>query len=717
MTAGAPWSVKGIDPRAREVAKDLARRSGMTLGEWLNRVILEDDAGEEAGHEPPAPERVAPERFPERFPDRFADRTPRLAYDAGARFAPPQQDFDRVAYALDRLTDRIEASETRTGLAISGVEHSVRQALARVETAEREHFTLGERLARLEAAPAGPRSAEALRILEERILRIEAGERRTAEALEQMGRQVLAMAEVVNRRLQAAEQQNAGALEQVGGEIARIAGAVEARLSRAEQAQAESLERFGAEIGRLTDRFTERLAATERRTAQSIDEVGQQVTRVTERMEQRQERVSTDLAERIRRSEERTARLLEEARTRLEGRPFTRPVAQPAEGENQGARIAPLDAPVDALVASVVAPAADPAADAPPRGPFSPELFSRAEPLADASVDPVRPLFAAEDFDAAEDFAPIAEPEDDEVLELDRPEPAGADGGRPLSTREVIDQARAAARAQMGVQSEAEAPRPRPVELRAKVDRRQASGRMFAGFGAPRARRSNGAVHTALMVAGSAAFLSVGAAGVVLMNRPQADQPTPAEVLGQNPRAAVAIAPEAAADAGSVAANAEVQGRYAEALRLIEAKRAGGLAKLKAVAEEGYAPAQFHLAQLYETGGEGVVRNMAEARRWTARAAEGGEAAAMHNLGLYYFRGEGGPQDLASAAQWFRKAAEAGVVDSQYNLGLMYQAGSGVQKDPAEALKWFDKAAAQGDQLARAAADALKAKSQKAAAG
>jgi localization factor PodJL len=44
MTSGAPWSVKGIDPKAREVAKDLARRSGMTLGEWLNRVILEDES-------------------------------------------------------------------------------------------------------------------------------------------------------------------------------------------------------------------------------------------------------------------------------------------------------------------------------------------------------------------------------------------------------------------------------------------------------------------------------------------------------------------------------------------------------------------------------------------------------------------------------------------------------------------------------------------------
>jgi hypothetical protein len=44
MTAGAPWSVKGIDPKAREVAKELAARAGMTLGEWLNRSILEGEA-------------------------------------------------------------------------------------------------------------------------------------------------------------------------------------------------------------------------------------------------------------------------------------------------------------------------------------------------------------------------------------------------------------------------------------------------------------------------------------------------------------------------------------------------------------------------------------------------------------------------------------------------------------------------------------------------
>ena len=46
--AAAPWSVKGIEPKAREIAKDLARRSGMTLGEWLNTIILEDSDDDES---------------------------------------------------------------------------------------------------------------------------------------------------------------------------------------------------------------------------------------------------------------------------------------------------------------------------------------------------------------------------------------------------------------------------------------------------------------------------------------------------------------------------------------------------------------------------------------------------------------------------------------------------------------------------------------------
>ncbi len=41
MKFGVPWSVKGIRPEARETAKEAARRSGLSLGDWLNTVILQ----------------------------------------------------------------------------------------------------------------------------------------------------------------------------------------------------------------------------------------------------------------------------------------------------------------------------------------------------------------------------------------------------------------------------------------------------------------------------------------------------------------------------------------------------------------------------------------------------------------------------------------------------------------------------------------------------
>ena len=346
-------------------------------------------------------------------------------------------ELGRIAFALDRLTDRIEASETRTGLAISGVEHSVRHAMARIEAAEREHMAVATRFdaaaERLEAEQvraaerlrlveeeAGPRSAEALKAIEARLARVEGApdpaeliedvvtrlgqrvaeaeertgaaleslrgslaefddrlqasgssvrvefdqrleslaeqltrkvedarseiaeqlaaastddvearldrmaqdlanaEQRSAHAIETMGREVLTMAETLNRRVRSAEQRSAEAIEQVGGEIARIAGAVENRLGRVDQLHAEALERLGAEIGRITERLTDRIIQSERRAAQAIDDVGEQVAKVTERIEQRHERASSDLAERLRASEARTAKLFEDARLRLE---------------------------------------------------------------------------------------------------------------------------------------------------------------------------------------------------------------------------------------------------------------------------------------------------------------------------------------------------------------------------------------------------------------
>lgn len=755
MTAAAPWSVKGINPRAREVAKDLARRSGMTLGEWLNRIILEDDVPEEVTSE------VELSRRPFESP-----RLRMASPPVGPAAAPVVDDFSRddlgrVAQALDRLTGRIEASETRTGLAIAGVEHSVRQAMARLDTAERTHLAVserleeaGERLHRVESEIVGPRSLEAVRAVyrhepppsggaaaegfaarlvdrlaaaeqrtaealgslrgslaalddrlkmlegegrpeierrlealgaelshrveqaraeavarlqsanvggfEERLAQmaeqVSAAERRSAAAIERMGREVLAMADALNRRLGGVERQSAQALDQVG-EIVRIGGLSQASFAQVEQAQAEALEKLGAEIGRVTERLSESLIQSERRAAQAINDVGEQVARVTERMEHRHERLAHDLAERIREGEERMTRLLESR----EGLP-------PRAG--------------------LISDLADEADDPPPVHAFGPALLARAEPATPVAGEPK--AFVSDEPLTADSFAPIAEAADDDVF-LGEVSAAESDGG--LSTREVIDNARLAARAAAS-----------KSESKRRQARRPGERGVFGALSFRASARAPSNWQTALMLAGGAAFLSVGAAGVVLMERPAgATTELAAEASASPARAAIALSPQVLTPSASeapAAAASDLAADYAAAIRDTESRQPGGLARLKAIAEDGYAPAQSYLGKLYETGQYGVSKNAVEARRWIERAAEGGDASAMQSLALYYFQGDGGPQDFAAAAGLFRKAAERGLVDSQYNLGLIYQSGSGVERDLAEAYKWFSIAAANGDDQA-----------------
>jgi localization factor PodJL len=784
MSAGAPWSVKGIDPKAREVAKDLARRSGMTLGEWLNRVILEDDIPEEVSTEA-------------EFGRRSFQEQPRLRVLTNLPAATPE--LSRISLALDRITDRIEASETRTGLAISGVEHSVRVALARLEAAEREQIAVAtrldraldesvalhdrhsERLSRLEEA--GPRSPEALRLLEARIARLEqpqaivedvlerlgerlalaeartaaaisalrgslselddrvsgaapgrfealaealsarveavrsevaeqlqaatgearlaemtqhirVAERRSTEAVEELGRQVLTMAEAVSRKLTDVDQRSADAIDQVGSEVARVAGAVEQRLARQEQAQAEGFERLRAEFSISYPKPTQAErppVATPAPVAPPPAAAAALVAAVP----------TAPAARHIAAGAGPAAWLTGAVAARAE------PVPEPEherEPEAEAARrLIDSDQPFQfdeeveqpewLASAALMGEPPEPEPEAETIAAFGPELFSRAEPEPEPGSETVDAPWRRLDLDVPESdvpdtFAPI--PEDEELFETAAPARAT---GPELSTREVIDRARAAARATQ---------RNRPADLRAKVNRGSASGRLFSGFGA-RTQRQGSALQTALMVAGGAAFLSVGAAGLTLMQGPgekrEAVQDAP---IAPQPRAAVALAPAGFAPAPDVT-EPPVPPVFAQVRADVEAGVPGALGRLKALADANHPQAQLYLAQLYDGGEAGLAQSPVEARRLTALAAQNGEVRAMHNLGVYFFRGEGGPQDLTSAAYWFQKAASAGVVESQYNLGLLYQTGNGVPQDLAEARRWFATAAAGGDAQARQA--------------
>ena len=125
-------------------------------------------------------------------------------------------------------------------------------------------------------------------------------------------------------------------------------------------------------------------------------------------------------------------------------------------------------------------------------------------------------------------------------------------------------------------------------------------------------------------------------------------------------------------------------------------------------ADQGFAPAQYRLGNMYEKG-LGTQRDYAMAKTWYQLAAEQGNASAMHNLAVLFASGTAGEPDYESAARWFMEAADLGVRDSQYNLGILSAQGQGVPQDLVESYKWFALAAMSGDEDATVKRDEVAA--------
>ncbi|HEU5273652.1 MAG TPA: hypothetical protein VFU97_08330 [Xanthobacteraceae bacterium] len=135
----APWQVKGIGPHARETAREAARRSGMSLGQWLNAVILDQaaDEGIYAGDDA--------ERYDGNGDDlatinrRLDDLARHIARLGGQPAAAPPRDPDagarQIAEAILKLNsglDTLIAEGRSTSSALDQRVNSVDQALARL---------------------------------------------------------------------------------------------------------------------------------------------------------------------------------------------------------------------------------------------------------------------------------------------------------------------------------------------------------------------------------------------------------------------------------------------------------------------------------------------------------------------------------------------------------------------------------------------------------
>jgi localization factor PodJL len=122
MSLTSPWSVKGIQPKTREAAKDLARREGLTLGEWLNRLIgdVEDEGVVDTHREPrhaastdmssPPVGQNNPSHATPTFQNSARKEQPLAPFPSSARETYSDNENSRLTSALEQLTRRLEAT-------------------------------------------------------------------------------------------------------------------------------------------------------------------------------------------------------------------------------------------------------------------------------------------------------------------------------------------------------------------------------------------------------------------------------------------------------------------------------------------------------------------------------------------------------------------------------------------------------------------------------
>ena len=171
MKPGIPWSVKGIDTEAREAAKHAARRSGMTLGEWLNTVIREqaDDI------EPPKPAaRNAVVDIQSKL-DHLSEQLTRMA----------RQDQDT---SVGSYYERSRPKDQPLADILARVEASERKAAENFARFGERLETLGDKFAKgSDRFPQNPEDVPGYRALETALRNIvdhiEVSERKTRESL------------------------------------------------------------------------------------------------------------------------------------------------------------------------------------------------------------------------------------------------------------------------------------------------------------------------------------------------------------------------------------------------------------------------------------------------------------------------------------------------------------------------------------------------------
>jgi len=121
--------------------------------------------------------------------------------------------------------------------------------------------------------------------------------------------------------------------------------------------------------------------------------------------------------------------------------------------------------------------------------------------------------------------------------------------------------------------------------------------------------------------------------------------------------------------------------------------------EMSALAEKGYAKAQFRMGWLYEQG-VGVPQDYTKAREWYAKAMANGNAAALARTGLLYEIGLGVEKSYDKAAEFYQRAIREDNALGYAYMGYLYETGKGVSRDRERAAELFRTGMEKGNYLA-----------------
>ncbi len=308
MTQG-PWSVKGIDPRARSIARERAQNRGVTLGEYLNSLLLED------GHGPIEDVRI----------DGLDSRS------------PPADQLRRMSVEIDQLSQKLEASQTRSARAVAGIDKSILGLMGKVDTANKAQLGALERATRAMGEIESAQSA-----LRNRIETLESGNHDgpTLNALKELETSLGRLAEMVTDRTGSLERDQAEFRDLFEEKVSRVSERVDdfarsldsalktsssglsGRVDEIEQQMSSVERRMEGALGRITDAAS-RFELFETKAERAVGDTTWRMERALETNLTRSRAMSKELLERVDAIEEKTREAvgsLGEAVTRITDR-------------------------------------------------------------------------------------------------------------------------------------------------------------------------------------------------------------------------------------------------------------------------------------------------------------------------------------------------------------------------------------------------------------